>query len=112
MSSLYDDLPRRQPMARVWRGIIASVPPTVESLVSVILPDMSSELIFEDVRWSPRYEVAPIDVSGPGDPELLIDVPQLLLPGAGDLCLVVFDNNRSPWIVTWWPYPFDVPGAV
>lgn len=65
-------------------GTIAKAPVDFTALVPVILPDFD-----ETLEWGPCYWQS-------RDP--------VTLPAAGDLCLVVFDNRRQPWVIAWWPF--------
>jgi hypothetical protein len=107
--SIYDDLPAKPPMSRVWRGRFTTPLPAQQSdLATVIIIDMAQHLKIGGVAWAPRFDILPVDVSEGLESPHLINVPQLRLPAVGDLCLLVFDNNRAPWAVTWWPYAYEV----
>lgn len=67
-------------------GIIAKAPVDFTALVPVILPDFDPTLQWGPCPWQSRDAVS--------------------LPAAGDPCLVVFDNQRRPWVITWWPKEF------
>lgn len=71
-------------MSRAWRGTFANDPADVSARADIIIPDMDPTLRFTDCRWQSRDEVS--------------------LPRRGDPCLVIFDNDREPWVVAWWPY--------
>jgi len=81
------DLDTAQPLSpfvATWLGYIASPrPDEIMDRCRVIIPAMNPDLVFEDVRWMARDSVQ--------------------LPAVGDACLVQFDNNREPWVITWWP---------
>jgi hypothetical protein len=62
----------------VWAGVVAGAP--APNGVEVTLPD------FGPARFGP----CPYPTTGPA-------------PTRGDSCLVVFDNNRDPWVVIVWP---------
>src|SRR5262245_36710068 len=83
MSDLLYDLPTTHQLPLIWKGIVAEPPINFQARMGVILPDMNDELVFENIRWQARDNMTP--------------------PQAGDECLVLFDNNREPWVVTWWP---------
>ena len=83
MSQTFLDLPARQGISKIWKGIIAQPPLNFRATCSVIIPDMNPNLAFENVRWQARDTMS--------------------LPEDGDSCVVAFDNNQEPWIVTWWP---------
>jgi hypothetical protein len=84
MSQLFEDRPAPPPLSYVWRGIVASHPSDVSERINVKIPDMNKDLVFPNVRWQTRDSTS--------------------LPDRGDACLVVFDNDREPWVVAWWPF--------
>jgi hypothetical protein len=69
-------------MPRIWAAEIAANPASFEDPLKVIIPDLHPELVFEGVRW---------------------DSTSIVLPEEGDTVLVIFDNNREPWVVAYWP---------
>jgi hypothetical protein len=84
MSHLFEDRPAPPAVSYVWRGIVASHPTDVSQRINVKIPDMNKDLVFPNVRWQTRDSIS--------------------LPDRGDACLVVFDNDREPWVVAWWPF--------
>ena len=74
-------------MPRIWRGVILNAPATFSDLAQVVIPDLHSAMSFQDVRWTGS-----------------------VLPEEGDDCLIIFDNQRRPWIVASSPQEI-VPGA-
>jgi hypothetical protein len=68
----------------VWNGIVSKNITNFADLLMVILPDWDDTLEWGPCRWQPRDAVT--------------------LPKKGDECLVLLDNNRQPWVVTWWPF--------
>lgn len=84
MSTLFDDRREAPALAQCWRGVVASHPSDVSERISVKIPDMNASLVFPNVRWQTRDSTS--------------------LPDKGDACLVVFDNDREPWVVAWWPF--------
>lgn len=83
MSAIRHDLPP----APVGQGAIAGYfSRNVDELLDeafVILPTFDRNL-----EWGPCYWQSRDDFS---------------LPGEGDPCLVIFDNDRRPWVVAWVP---------
>ena len=65
-------------------GTIAQSAADLTDLVPVILPDFDPNQQWGPCRWQSRDAVS--------------------LPARGDACLVIFDNQRNPWIVAWWPF--------
>jgi hypothetical protein len=84
MSQLFHDLPPAPPLSYTWRGVISSPPVDFADRVSIRIPEMNDNLVFDDIRWMSRDST--------------------MLPQAGDTCLVIFDNDREPWVVAWWPF--------
>ncbi len=85
MTSIHEDRAPRAGMPRVWAGKFVNPVPTGFTIrARIVIPDMNPDLVFENVRWQSRNSTT--------------------LPVVGDKCLVIFDNNREPWIVAWWPY--------
>jgi len=84
VSSVFDDLPGREPMARTWAGKVAIAPTSPSGRIWVVLPDLDPHIRVGPCRWQTRNDTD--------------------LPARGDDCLVIFDNDREPWVVTWWPY--------
>lgn len=77
--SLYDDQERLAPMGRIWNARLSRSVTDMTDPVYVIVPDFDETLELGPCRW-------------------------LQLPGTlarGDECLLVFDNDRAPWIVSW-----------
>lgn len=82
--SIYDALPRLSgDVQQVWSGIIVSAPADTSETIDVIIPDISTDIRHEDCQW----------MSG----------EDWILPKVGDNCLVVFDNDNRPWVVSWAP---------
>jgi hypothetical protein len=67
-----------------WAGIIAESPTNFAQPITVILPEWDQHLEWGPCYWQPRDAVT--------------------LPIKGNECLVIFDSNRAPWIVAWWPF--------
>lgn len=84
MMSLYDDTEPVVPLNRVWRGIVHKAPNDVNDLLDITIPDLGAEILFNQVKWQSRDAIS--------------------LPSPGDPCLVIFDNDREPWVVAWWPF--------
>lgn len=96
-------------------GKIASAPSTLADKVWIIIPDFEEAMKWGPCRWMPRYQVVvSIDLAEPAQiahvggvaeaPHIITNMAKLLLPKIGDECLVQFDNRRTPWIISWWPY--------
>lgn len=83
MSQLYLDLPKQTELSQVWKGTIAQPPLNFLATMGVIIPDMHPGLVHPGCRWQARDNMS--------------------LPQEGDDCLVALDNNREPWVITWWP---------
>jgi hypothetical protein len=85
VSFLRHDLPTLDTLGQqVWQGKIATAPTDFAQRVQVIIPDFDAELRWGPCRWQARDEVS--------------------FPVVGDSCLVIFDNDREPWVVAWWPF--------
>lgn len=67
-----------------WRGVVAKTAADFTTLLPVVLPDYDPTLTWGPCRWQARDATS--------------------LPAKGDECLVVFDNQRRPWIIAWWPF--------
>jgi len=76
-----DVAPEYEEQHPIWRGIIAKTPDDIEEDIPVILPEWDATL-----KWGPAKWVFKDDQN---------------IPQEGDECLVVFDNNRVPWITAW-----------
>lgn len=53
--------------------------------VMVIIDAVDSQVQFGPCMWQPRSDST--------------------LPLRGDFALVIFDNNRIPYVIAWWPQP-------
>lgn len=84
MGDVFDDLPGRPPLQRIWQGQIATNPVDFSERVSVIIPGLVPSTRWEGCRWQSRNSV---------------DMPQ-----RGDDCLIMIDNNNELWVVVWWPF--------
>lgn len=84
MSEVFDALPHRAPLQRIWAGKIATNATDFEDRVSVVIPGTDATLRWEDCRWQARNTV---------------DLPQ-----RGDDCLVAIDDNNEVWVIVWWPF--------
>lgn len=84
MSHTFDDWQSPHVLGKVWKGVIATSPGSLSTLVSVTIPGLDPDLRIEGARWQSRDAVS--------------------LPTRGDDCLVIFDNNNEPWVVAWWPF--------
>jgi hypothetical protein len=83
MSNIYQDLPSSAQLPTIWKGVVTQPPINFQARMHVSVPDMNQDLNFENIRWQARDNMS--------------------LPEAGDECLVLFDNNREPWVPVWWP---------
>lgn len=84
MSELYEDMAPVNELGQVWKGLIAQNAASLTNKLYVTIPDLDPTLRVGPCRWQSRDAVS--------------------LPVRGDRCLVIFDNDREPWIVAWWPY--------
>jgi hypothetical protein len=82
--SIYEDTIREQPMRESWQGHFADNVPDFATRAWVIIPDLDPTLRVGPCRWQARDAVS--------------------LPAKGDACLVIFDNDREPWVVAWSPF--------
>jgi hypothetical protein len=77
----------------------ADTPGAWEATIAAVTPDGAEVVIsgFDtDRRWGPC----------PYEPRVALDDDDALYlrePVRGDRALVVFDDNREPWVVCWWP---------
>lgn len=78
------DLPARLGLNVPWAAEIATTPTDESDTLMVVIPD-----------FHPRYQWGPCYWQHRGG---------VSLPTRGDKCLVIFDNNRRPWVVSWWPF--------
>jgi hypothetical protein len=84
MSQLNLDItPPPTPLPLIWEGVISDPPINFQARLNVSIPGMNPDLNFEQIRWQARDSFS--------------------LPESGDECLVIFDNNREPWVPVWWP---------
>lgn len=114
-SQLYDDARRlASPMSRIWRGVFNSSHvdhADQKKLAKVIMLDVAKTLVISGVPWAPRVTELEINLAEPAygaplepvEPERLLKVAIAEWPRAGNSCLIAFDNQRQPWVVTWWP---------
>jgi hypothetical protein len=73
----------RNPARTAWAGIINNTPLAEGDDIHVVIPGISRETKWGPVRWSAHG----------------VD-----LPSKGDDALVIFDDNKIPWVADWWPY--------
>lgn len=71
-------------MAQPWAAVVAADVVDFTHLCGVIITAFDEHLTWGPYRWQPRDAVS--------------------LPAKGDSCLVIFDDNRDGWIVSWWPF--------
>lgn len=83
MSQLQLDLPPLPKMPQIWQGTVVYPPLNPGGFVGVSVDDMNPDLVFNNVHWQARDNMS--------------------LPEVDDRCLIIFDNHREPWMVTWWP---------
>jgi hypothetical protein len=67
----------------VFSGVISTTALTSTDLVSVIIPAVDDQIEYGPCMWQPRSDAT--------------------LPERGDFALLVFDNERTPYIIAWWP---------
>lgn len=67
-----------------FSAVIADAPGDFDEKVYVTIPAFDPQLQWGPCRWQSRDATS--------------------LPGRGDACLVVFDENQEPWIPLWWPF--------
>lgn len=84
MSEIFDNLPDRAPLQRIWQGRIANTVSDFATRLSVTIPDWDPTLRWEGCRWQARNNID--------------------FPHRGDLCLAILDNNNELWVVSWWPF--------
>lgn len=82
--SLYDSIPGRPPLQRIWQAKIAKAPTDFGKRLAVTIPGIDPSLRWEGCRWQSHNTID--------------------LPARGDDCLVAIDNNNEVWVVCWWPY--------
>lgn len=66
-------------------GIVVNSVENLSDMLYVVLPTYDSQFKWGPCPWTPRGTT--------------LDFPQ-----GGDRCLVVFDETRTPWVVSWWPF--------
>lgn len=82
---MYDLLPDHPDMmAQTWYGIVANSPVGFASLLMVTIPSFDPQLTWGPCFWQARDAVT--------------------LPVKGDKCLIIFDEQRQPWVIAWWPF--------
>lgn len=76
-------------------GRIANTPASLNAEVYVTLDNFSPDQPIGPVHgWQPHYQVTP----AAGEDPLSVDV---LLPQAGDRCLVAQTDTDEPWLIGW-----------
>jgi hypothetical protein len=75
------DLPQRP-----QHGVVTTPPADTADELQVVIPDFSSDHVFEIRRWQSRGGT---------------------LPAEGDEVLVVRDEQGEPWVPAWWPAAGD-----
>ena len=84
--SVVETLSSRGPaMAGAWRATIATEADDILMPVMVTIPAFDANLQWGPCRWMPRGN-------------------SVTFPVRGDQALVIFDNERTPWIISWWPF--------
>lgn len=82
---VYQSLERDGGLRGIWAGTIASDPADLDERVMVTLTEVGDgQLQLGPCRWQARDATS--------------------LPARGDWCLVAFDQNEEPTVVTWWPF--------
>lgn len=67
----------------VFACVIQTTAANANDLVPVVIPAVDDNLQFGPCMWQPRSDAT--------------------LPERGDFALVIFDNDRTPYIIAWWP---------
>jgi hypothetical protein len=73
---------------KIYRGTVATNAADMLDRVSVIVPGLDSEMVWEDCRWQSKDNIT--------------------LPQKGDQCLVLFDDNGELWVTSWWASSYIV----
>lgn len=82
--SIFDEVSTYAHMQGTWRGVFSADVADFADRAYVILPEFDESFAWGPCRWQSRDAVT--------------------LPNRGDWCLIIFDNDKEPWIVAWWPY--------
>lgn len=86
MGAMYDDIYEEagsHAFEGVWAATIAHTVGSMSAMAYVTIP------AFGDEEWGPcRWQSRDSSTK----------------PQAGDPCVVVFDSDRQPWVVAWWPF--------
>lgn len=72
-------------MSGAWRAIIATNAVQITDPVMVTIPAFDENLRWGPCPWMPRGN-------------------SITFPTRGDAALVMFDNERTPWIISWVPF--------
>jgi hypothetical protein len=93
MSGLFDlsDDPFGPATSKIAEGVIVSNPGAVSELISVVVPSLADDQALDKLRWTPRVESS-------------ITGAVVVLPVAGNTCLVVLTATGTAWVAAWWPY--------
>lgn len=112
MSYLYEDVEREHlagaGIEPLWAGTITDTAIAVTDLLHVKLPGQDDATLFGPCRWPTRVAELIIDVSQSPEVAKIFTVAQLVYPQAGDHCLVAFDEQQRPWIVSWYPAAWGI----
>ena len=108
VSALYEEIQRGrgardQSLDGLYAGTIADTAATVDQQVHVLLDAFDPALQFGPCRWMPRLEPVTINVAQGVEAADNFIVAQAVLPARGDRCLVGFDDQQIPWIISWGP---------
>src|SRR5580765_98946 len=66
------------PMQRIWSGYVSTPPVDANDTLKLVIPDMHPNLVVECKHWGGA------------------------IPDVDDSVLVIFDNNREPWVLSTW----------
>jgi hypothetical protein len=116
VSNLFHDVGERNKLGRVWQARISRDVATWTARAYFVIPALDDTLELGPSRWqtrsAPLSEVSPTSVSAINSAITVSDLKiavaaafeRIKLPKKGDSCLVIFDNDMEPWIISWWPY--------
>lgn len=86
MSAFEDTRPERAPnFGGAFNAVVATAAGDLDVEVMVTIDAYGNLYQWGPCKWMPR-----------GD--------SVTLPQRGDKCLVMFDDDNTPWILAWWPF--------
>lgn len=71
--------------AGIYRGYFAATPASEDDAAFVVIPAIDENMSHGPAAWSGR------------------DGAAQLTPVAGDVCVIVVDDEGEPWVAQWWP---------